>query len=157
MEAKGMTHPKMPDTERLRLDQQICFPLYAASRLVTRLYQPLIEPLGLTYPQYLVLMLLWEQSPRSVSEIGERLQLDSSTLTPLLKRLAAAGFVTRSRSKRDERVVEIHLAAAGRKLEQQCAGIPLALAGQIGFPAQEAAELKRRLDGLLARLILSVR
>lgn len=157
MEADGISHPNVPSADLLRLDRQLCFPLYAASRLVTRLYQPLLEPLGLTYPQYLVLMLLWERSPRSVSEIGARLQLDSNTLTPLLKRLAGAGLVTRRRSDRDERVVEIQLTSAGRELEPQCACIPLALAEQIGFPAQEVDELKRRLEGLLARLVLAVR
>lgn len=136
----------------LRLDQQICFPLYAASRLVTRLYQPLLEPLGLTYPQYIVLMILWEQSPCSVSRIGERALLASNTLTPLLKRLAQQGLVVRRRAGHDERVVMIELTEAGRALRAECVCVPLKLAEQIGYPIDEARQLKSDLDTLLARL-----
>ncbi len=98
----------MPATANdLLLEHQICFPLYAASRLLTRLYQPLLEPLGLTYPQYIVLMILWEDAPCTVSHIGERAQLASNTLTPLLKRLEQSGLVQRERSSDDERVVDL--------------------------------------------------
>lgn len=136
----------------LRLDRQICFPLYAASRLVTRLYQPLLEPLGLTYPQYIVLMILWEESPCSVSRIGERALLASNTLTPLLKRLEQQGLVARRRARHDERVVTIELTAAGQALREACACVPLKLAEQIGYPIDEALQLKSHLDTLLARL-----
>jgi len=142
----------MPDTDYLLLENQLCFPLYAASRLVTRLYQPLLEPLGLTYPQYIVLMILWEESPCAVSRIGERAQLASNTLTPLLKRLEQLGLVTRQRSSIDERVVQIGLTEAGLTLREQCACIPQALFAKIGYPPEEALALKAQLDGLLEHL-----
>lgn len=145
-----MTEPAPADL--LRLDQQICFPLYAASRLVTRLYQPLLEPLGLTYPQYIVLMILWEESPCSVSRIGERALLASNTLTPLLKRLEQQGLVARRRAAHDERVVTIALTDAGQALRSECACVPLQLFAQIGYPVEEALRLKSQLDALLARL-----
>ncbi|NSL53491.1 MarR family winged helix-turn-helix transcriptional regulator [Uliginosibacterium aquaticum] len=136
----------------LRLEQQLCFPLYAASRLVTRLYQPLLEPLGLTYPQYIVLMILWEESPCSVSRIGERALLASNTLTPLLKRLEQQGLVQRSRAAHDERVVTIALTEAGQALRRDCACVPAKLYQQVGYPLDEARQLKAQLDTLLARL-----
>lgn len=136
----------------LLLDRQICFPLYAASRLLTRLYQPMLEPLGLTYPQYIVLMILWEDAPCAVSHIGERAQLGSNTLTPLLKRMQAQGLVKRTRSTADERVVEIALTAAGSALRERCACIPMELFTAIGYPADEATALKRQLDRLLEHL-----
>ncbi|MBK9393811.1 MAG: MarR family transcriptional regulator [Uliginosibacterium sp.] len=145
-----MTEPAPADL--LRLDQQICFPLYAASRLVTRLYQPLLEPLGLTYPQYIVLMILWEESPCSVSRIGERALLASNTLTPLLKRLEQQGLIARRRSAHDERVVTIALTEAGQALRGECACVPLQLFAQIGYPVEDALLLKGQLDALLARL-----
>ncbi|KGI78868.1 MarR family winged helix-turn-helix transcriptional regulator [Oleiagrimonas soli] len=100
-----------------RLDAQLCFALYAANLAMSKVYRTLLKPLKLTYPQYLVLMVLWQDDHRSVSEIGERLQLDSATLTPLLKRMDAAGLVVRARSREDERHVVISLTAKGRKLE----------------------------------------
>ena len=145
-----MTEPAPADL--LRLDQQICFPLYAASRLVTRLYQPLLEPLGLTYPQYIVLMILWEESPFSVSRIGERALLASNTLTPLLKRLEQQGLIARRRAEHDERVVTIALTEAGQALRSECACVPLHLFAQIGYPVEDALLLKSQLDALLARL-----
>lgn len=146
-----MNEPKPDDL--LSLDRQLCFPLYAASRLVTRLYQPLLEPLGLTYPQYIVLMILWEESPCSVSRIGERALLASNTLTPLLKRLELQGLVLRSRAAHDERVVTIELTEAGRALRGDCACVPVKLFDQIGYPVDEALRLKEHLDALLARLM----
>lgn len=141
-----------PPADLLQLDQQICFPLYAASRLVTRLYQPLLEPLGLTYPQYIVLMILWEESPCSVSRIGERALLASNTLTPLLKRLEQQGLVARRRAAHDERVVTIALTEAGKALRGDCACVPLKLFEQIGYPVEDALQLKAHLDTLLGRL-----
>lgn len=152
-----MTTPASPppdaDATLLSLDRQLCFPLYAASRLITRLYQPLLEPLGLTYPQYIVLMILWERSPCSVSEIGERAQLASNTLTPLLKRLETQGLIARTRGQTDERVVFIALTAAGTALKAQCACIPARLFERIGYPADQAVSLKQHLDALLQRLL----
>src|SRR6476620_5280999 len=103
-----------PD-QMLRLDNQLCFALYSASLAMTKLYKPLLEELGLTYPQYLAMLALWEQDGLMVSELGERLSLDSGTLTPLLKRLEAAGFVSRIRDVQDERRVHIHLTTTGRR------------------------------------------
>ncbi len=141
-----------PSTNDLLLDQQLCFPLYAASRLLTRLYQPLLEPLGLTYPQYIVLMILWEDAPCAVSHIGERAQLASNTLTPLLKRLEQTGLVQRVRSSEDERVVNISLTPAGRALQQKCACIPTQLLERMGYSSQDALKLKKQLDSLLSHL-----
>lgn len=139
--------------ELLELDRQICFPLYAAARLVTRLYQPLLEPLDLTYPQYIALMILWQDAPCTVSHIGERAQLASNTLTPLLKRMEQAGWIRRERSRADERVVNIELTEGGLALRERCACIPLQLFERIGYPAEDAVELKRMLDGLVAHLV----
>ncbi|PHM18995.1 MAG: MarR family transcriptional regulator [Curvibacter sp. PD_MW3] len=141
-----------PSSNDLLLDQQLCFPLYAASRLLTRLYQPLLEPLGLTYPQYIVLMILWEDAPCAVSHIGERAQLASNTLTPLLKRLEQTGLVQRVRSSEDERVVNISLTPAGRSLQQKCACIPTQLLERMGYSSQDALKLKKQLDSLLSHL-----
>ncbi|MCK9988553.1 MAG: MarR family transcriptional regulator, organic hydroperoxide resistance regulator [Azoarcus sp.] len=133
----------------LRLDVQLCFRLYAASRLITRLYQPLLEPLGLTYPQYTVLMILWEAAPCPVSHIGVRALLNTNTLTPLLKRLEQQGYVRRQRSHEDERVVEIHLTKAGNALRSRCASIPAELADMTHFPLKKAEALTTLLDELL--------
>src|SRR3954470_3587338 len=110
--------PTRIDPDRaLLLDNQLCFALYSASLAMTKLYKPLLEDLGLTYPQYLVMLVLWERDGLMVSELGERLFLDSGTLTPLLKRLEAAGLIARIRAVEDERRVHISLTAAGRKLK----------------------------------------
>ncbi|ATB41067.1 Organic hydroperoxide resistance transcriptional regulator [Cystobacter fuscus] len=106
-------------TDVLRLDDQLCFALHAASRAMTGAYQPLLEELGVTYPQYLVLMALWEEDGARVSRLGERLYLDSATLTPLLKRLESRALVERRRSRVDERVVEVFLTPEGKRLEQR--------------------------------------
>src|SRR5215831_12823664 len=100
----------------LRLDRQICFLLYGASRAITQLYQPLLGPLGITYPQYLVMLVLWEEGKVSVGRLCDRLYLDSGTLTPLVKRLEAAGLVRRERSTADARVVDVELTTAGKRL-----------------------------------------
>jgi len=110
--------------EALLLDNQLCFALYSASLAMTKLYKPLLDELGLTYPQYLVMLVLWEGDGLMVSELGQRLCLDSGTLTPLLKRLEAAGLVSRLRAAEDERRVHIHLTAAGRRLKARAAKVP---------------------------------
>jgi len=112
----------------LRLDRQVCFPLYAASNLLTRLYHPVLAQLGLTYPQYLVMLALWEQAPMSVGALGGRLYLDSGTLTPLLKRMETAGLVSRKRDPLDERRVLIDLTDAGRALRASARHVPETLA-----------------------------
>lgn len=112
----------------LFLENQLCFPLYAASRLTTKVYAPYLKELEVTYPQYLVLLVLWQYGSRSVKEIGERLLLESNTLTPLLKRLEQKNFLTRSRSKVDERTVEVTLTEKGEKLKEKAICIPLKIA-----------------------------
>jgi DNA-binding MarR family transcriptional regulator len=139
-------------TDMLRLDPQLCFPLYAASRLVTRLYQPLLEPLGLTYPQYVVLLILWEDAPCSVSHVGKRAMLNTNTLTPVLKRLEQLGYVLRSRRTDDERVVEIGLTKAGLALKKQCAHVPRRLYQSIDYPEGKALALKRALEEFIGIL-----
>jgi MarR family transcriptional regulator, organic hydroperoxide resistance regulator len=134
--------------DELRLDRQVCFALYAASRAVTQLYRPLLEPLGLTYPQYLVMLVLWERGPVTVKELGTALDLDSGTLSPLLKRLGAAGLVTRERRTADERSVEVALTAAGEELKTRAAGVPRSIAKATGLRATELTELRRNLTAL---------
>jgi DNA-binding MarR family transcriptional regulator len=141
----------------LHLDQQLCFPLYAASNLMTRLYRPLLGRLGLTYPQYLVMLVLWQSTPCSVSELGERLMLDSGTLTPLLKRLEAAGLVLRERDAADERRVLVSLTPAGMALRDPAGEVPRAMAcrvlGEAADPQQpELAQLRQGLQALVSQL-----
>ena len=138
---------------RLDLDAQLCFPLYAASRAVTRAYGPLLRDVGLTYPQYLTLLALWEDGePMTVGELGARLRLDSGTLTPVLKRLEEAGLVTRRRDPEDERLVLVETTAAGRDLQDQVAEVPARLVESLGLDTTEFQQLRRLLDGLLDRL-----
>lgn len=138
---------------RLDLDAQLCFPLYAASRAVTRAYGPLLRDVGLTYPQYLTLLALWEDGePMTVGELGARLRLDSGTLTPVLKRLEEAGLVTRRRDPEDERRVLVETTAAGRDLQDQVAEVPARLVESLGLDTTEFQQLRRLLDGLLDRL-----
>lgn len=120
------------DVADLHLDRQVCFALYAASRAITDLYRPVLEPLGLTYPQYLVLLVLWQHEPRTVGELAAELQLDYGTLTPLLKRLEAKQLVTRQRPAGNEATVLSTLTEAGRELRTHAAGIPHALSSALG-------------------------
>lgn len=137
----------------LRLDQQLCFALYASSLAMTKLYKPLLEPLGLTYPQYLVMLVLWEQDGISVSTLGQRLSLDSGTLTPLLKRLEAAALIARQRASDDERRVDLFLTADGRALKRQALSIPPQLACASACSLEELSSLTRRLHELRTQLI----
>ncbi len=136
----------------LKLDSQLCFAVYAAAHAFNASYKPLLEPLGLTYPQYLVMLVLWQQDGVTVSAIGTRLGLDSGTLTPLLKRLEAAGLVSRLRDAADERQVRISLTAAGRALKQKARGIPEALLCASGLGLGDAVALRARLESLAAHL-----
>ena len=138
--------------EALLLDNQLCFALYSASLAMTKLYKPLLDELGLTYPQYLVMLVLWEGDGLMVSELGQRLYLDSGTLTPLLKRLEAAGLVSRMRAAEDERRVHIHLTAAGRKLKTRAAKVPgcVLAASQCSIP--ELLQLTEQIRMLRERL-----
>ncbi len=137
--------------EILRLDRQLCFPLYAASRAVVRRYEPHLKALGLTYTQYITLLCLWEQDALSVKELSERLYLDSGTLSPLLVTLEKKGFVLRARSKEDERVVTVSLTEEGRALEEKAKDIPLAVGTCLPVTPKDAAELYRLLYRLLGR------
>ncbi len=121
-----------PDNALL-LDRQLCFALYNASRALIRAYGPLLEPLGLTYPQYLAMLILWEDKSASVKALGERLALDSGTLTPLLKRMERSGLITRRRDTQDERVVRIELTAAGQRLRTKAKHVPTEIACSAGF------------------------
>ena len=134
------------------LDDQLCFALYSASRAVTARYRPMLDQLGLTYPQFLVLMTLWEHDAQSVREISDRLDLDSGTMSPLLKRLDAAGLVTRERSAVDERQVRVRLTDAGRALEQPACGVSSMMIGALDLDVQEFAALKRQLGEITQRV-----
>jgi DNA-binding MarR family transcriptional regulator len=134
------------------LDDQLCFALYAASRAVTARYRPMLDAVGLTYPQYLVMMLLWEADHQTVGQLGVRLALDSGTLSPLLKRLTAAGLVTRHRRVEDERSVSISLTDEGRALREKCFAISEEMIGAIGFNTGEFDDLKGKLRLLTERV-----
>ena len=135
--------------EAMKLGHQLCFPLYAAARNVTGLYTPLLKPLGLTYTQYIVFLVLWEKDGVSVTEIGEKLMLDNGTLSPLLKKMEQAGYVERRRCREDDRVVEITLTEKGRALQEEAKDIPLKAAGCIDLPAEKAQQLYALLYELL--------
>jgi DNA-binding MarR family transcriptional regulator len=136
----------------LKLDNQLCFAVYAAAHAFNATYKPLLEPLGLTYPQYLVMLVLWQEDGVTVSAIGGRLGLDSGTLTPLLKRLEAAGLVSRLRDAADERQVRITLTGPGRALKQKAKGIPKALFCASGLTLADILALRGRLESLAANL-----
>ncbi|WP_256244336.1 MarR family winged helix-turn-helix transcriptional regulator [Alkalibacterium sp. 20] len=133
----------------LRLSNQVCFPLYAATRQITKLYRPLLEKLGVTYPQYLVLLVLFEEETVTVKELGEKLYLDSGTLTPMLKRMEEHGLVERRRSSVDERVVDVSLTNKGRAIEKQAEKIPVKFSEEILLEQDEFEELKRLLTKIL--------
>ena len=142
----------MPHTaQALHLDSQLCFALYRASRALIRSYAPVLAPLGLTYPQYLVMLVLWEQDGLTVSALGCRLALDSGTLTPLLKRLEQQGLVGRARSERDERVVHISLTSPGRALRLKARNVPEHVACAAGFDPAAARDVSR-MEALRATL-----
>ncbi|NQD36205.1 MarR family transcriptional regulator [Permianibacter sp. IMCC34836] len=136
----------------LRLDAQLCFRLYAASRGLTRCYQPLLDALGLTYPQYLAMLVLWQRDGITVTDLSEQLKLDPSTMTPLLKRLESAGWVSRQRRKSNEREVEIALTEAGRALRTRALSVPPAVMQATGLSMTEAETLRSLLDKLMLQL-----
>ena len=138
--------------QALRLDNQLCFALYSASLAMTKLYKPLLEELGLTYPQYLALLVLWEQDGVTVSELGDRLSLDSGTLTPLLKRMETAGLVSRLRDAADERRVLIRLTADGRQLKARARRIPGCVLEASQCDVAEITALTRQVQTLRNRL-----
>ena len=141
----------MQDTDdMLLLDRQVCFPLYAASNLLNRMYRPVLAQLNLTYPQYLVMLVLWETASCTVGELGEKLFLDSGTLTPLLKRLAANGLVNRQRDPDDERRVIISLTEQGKALKQQAAIIPHTLAKSLNLEPEQVDQLRDQVQHIVA-------
>ena len=135
----------------LALDRQVCFALAAASRSVVALYRPILEPLGLTHPQYLVMLSLWEKSPRRVGEIADALYLDSATLSPLLKRLQSAGLIERVRDSADERALHITLTPEGTALRKQAELVPGHVVARLGVPVRDLEDLRDRLNDLLQR------
>ncbi|MFJ8254384.1 MarR family winged helix-turn-helix transcriptional regulator [Streptomyces sp. NPDC094466] len=142
----------VPDAELLRLDHQVCFSLHAASRAFGGFYRQALKDLGLTYSQYLVMLVLWEHGPQPVKGIGERLRLDSGTLSPLLKRLEAAGLVRRDRSREDERSVLIDLTDEGARLRELALSVPRGVLGATGLSLDEVLGLQEVLGRLTAAL-----
>lgn len=136
------------DTDPLALDRQVCFALAVANRAVLSVYRPLLEPMGLTHPQYLVMLALWGEAPMSVKAIGTALQLDSPTLSPLLKRLEASGMITRTRSAEDERALVVDLTDAGRALRAEAEKIPAAVVAALGVGMPQLEELHRVLTDI---------
>lgn len=133
----------------LKLEEQVCFPVYALSRLITKTYQPLLAPMGLTYPQYLVMMLLWEHRELAVKEIGQKLLLDTGTLTPLLKLLEQRQLVSRRRDPRDERSVRVALLPAGEALHEQARLVPQQLGQRYCLRPDDVAQLRNELQQLI--------
>jgi DNA-binding MarR family transcriptional regulator len=151
----GMTPAPAPapaEENWLRLDRQICFSLHAASRAFNGVYRVILKELGLTYPQYLVMLVLWEHGEMPVKKLGEHLRLDSGTLSPLLKRLEAAGLVRRERSARDERSVQVRLTEEGVALRERAVEVPRRIAAATGFDLDEIRDLRERLDQLTSTL-----
>ncbi|MBD0740943.1 MarR family winged helix-turn-helix transcriptional regulator [Streptomyces sp. CBMA152] len=144
--------PLASDVDLLRLDHQVCFSLHAASRAFGGIYRDALKDLGLTYPQYLVMLVLWEHGPQPVKVIGERLRLDSGTLSPLLKRLETAGLVTRERSAHDERSVTIRLTEDGAALRERALPVPLKILSATGLSVEEVLSLQQ----LLGRITTSL-
>ena len=141
--------------EQLRLDNQLCFRLYTASRLITQAYHPLLSGIGLTYPQYLVMMVLWEQDGQPVNDIAKKLYLETNTVTPLLKRMEAEGFLTRSRGRTDARQVIVQLTPKGRALEEKAGCIPFEVGRAVAcrsITPESAPELYGPLDDLIQTL-----
>lgn len=142
-----MEHSNTP-----KLENQICFPLYVIAKEITGLYRPFLDEIDITYPQYLVMMVLWNGDGLTVSHIGEKLFLDSGTLTPLLKRLETKGFIVRKRKKEDERVVEVFLADAGKELQKKACAIPGKIQEKIGIQPEELLELKETVLKILNKI-----
>ena len=142
----------MPETteDLLALERQVCFALAATSRSVIGLYRPILEPLGLTHPQYLVMLALWEQSPRTVRGLADALYLEPATLTPLLRRLESVGYVTRARNEANERELKVELTPAGVGLRADAERVPVAVVEKLGVPVEALAELRDRLSETLA-------
>ncbi len=143
--------------ENLKLENQLCFPIYALSRQITALYRPYLDKLGLTYPQYLVLMVLWEQKSATVKKLGELLLLDSGTLTPLLKRMEVNKLLKRNRSDEDERVVEISITEKGKALEKEAEAIPPLMKQHLKMTDEQLEQMREQINKILAITCNNVR
>ena len=152
MTANSTMGPDTPSSDLLRLDNQLCFALYAATRAITKTYREKLEPIGLTYPQYLVLLVLWEREDVTVSEIGQKLFLDSGTLTPLIKRLESMGLVNRKRGTDDEREVRVTLTPNGNNLKSDVLDARLFVACRLGMTEPEIMNLRSDLMARIGRL-----
>ena len=139
------------DYDALKLENQLCFPLYACSRSIVNLYTPFLKPLGLTYTQYIVFLVLWEQDGITVGELGAKLHLDNGTITPLLKKMQDKGYVTRERSKSDERVVIVSLTDEGRALREEAVKIPASIGQCVPLEPEEASTLYELLYKVLGK------
>jgi len=140
----------MSSADPLALDRQVCFALATANRSVINLYRPVLEAIGLTHPQYLVMLALWERSPRTVRDLGEALLLEPATLSPLLKRLEASGLLTRTRNADDDRALDIALTAQGRALRAEAEAVPGTIVERLGLPVGELEEMRDSLTRLIA-------
>jgi len=140
----------MRTVDPLALDRQVCFALAAANRSVIAVYRPVLERIGLTHPQYLVMLALWERSPRTVRDIGDTLLLEPATLSPLLKRLESAGLVTRSRNALDDRALDIELTVDGRELRTQAEAVPGTIVEKLGLPVADLEQMRDSLTRLIA-------
>ncbi|MEE4740988.1 MarR family transcriptional regulator [Pseudomonas alliivorans] len=153
MDADASTNPNASaDCDSLLLDNQLCFALYSTSLMMTKVYKPLLQALGLTYPQYLAMMVLWEQDGLTVGDVSTRLLTDPGSLTPLLKRLEGEGLISRTRSKEDERVVLLHLTGQGRALQQKATTVPGCILSASGLNMDQLRELQGKLLGLRGHL-----
>ena len=142
----------MDKDEALKLENQICFPLYAASRMLTRAYQPLLAKLNITYPQYLVLMVLWEKDGITVNDITQKLYLNTNTITPLLQRMEKSDILQRKRSKKDERQVLVHLTEKGNQMKEMAYCIPEEIFTKMQIPLEEMFKMKEMLNSLIDHL-----
>jgi DNA-binding MarR family transcriptional regulator len=142
----------MENLKTPKLENQICFPLYVIAKEITGLYRPFLDELDITYPQYLVMMVLWENDGLTVSHIGDQLFLDSGTLTPLLKRLEAKGFIVRKRNKEDERVVEAFLSESGRELQKKACEIPGKILEKIDVEPEDLVQLKENIQKIVSKI-----
>ncbi len=132
----------MSDQSQLLLENQLCFPIYATSRMITRLYQPLLDVIGLTYPQYLVMLVMWEYENLSVSQLGNKLFLNTNTITPLLKKMELKGLIVKKRSSEDERMVNVSLTKSGKQLKEKAIDIPEKLASTSNIPISELNQIR---------------
>ena len=144
----GAVRQRTAGNDNLDLESQFCFALYSATLALGKVYAPILAGLGLTYPQYLVMLVLWQEDGLTVRALGEQLHLNSGTLTPMLKRMEQAGLVRRSRDKKDERLVRTELTAAGRGLQAQALHIPCAIAEATGLPMERLVQIKDELQGI---------